>query len=258
MTKKNNDSNRGLIITAAVLALAIVVVVAYIIFRYFVIPDNEADKMAPSVVIQNNGADESPCERIVPSKETLILRERNAKESVEITIEPSNCTEQKIMIDVDKQSVIDVSQNGKTLTVTAVGQGTAIINVQCGGKECSISVTCEFDEELTLSSYEVELTYAGQEVPIYPDNIKRDEISWSVEDDKVAKVSNGVIIAVGESESDTTTVTAEYKGQKAVCTVKCSFKVEENNNTSGNNHNNNNGTSNYDPVINGTGGGVSE
>ena len=62
---------------------------------------------------------------------------------------------------------------------------------------------------------------------------------------------------MGEGESDTTKVTAEYKGQKVVCTVKCSFKVEDEENTSGSDQNNNQ-TDNYDPVINGTGGGVSE
>jgi len=256
--KKNQDSNRGLIITAAVLALAIVIVVAYIIIRFFVIPDNEANNTNPSVTVQDNG-NEVPCTGVVLSKESVTLKERNAKESIEITVEPADCTDQEIAIDVDDvyKSVVDVSLNGKTVTITAVGPGNAIINVMCGDQSCSISVNCEFAEELTLTRDYVELTYAGQEVAIYPDNIRRDEISWSVEDRNVATVSNGVIVAVGEGESDTTKVTAEYKGQKVVCTVKCSFKVEDEENTSGSDQNNNQ-TDNYDPVINGTGGGVSE
>lgn len=48
----------------------------------------------------------------------------------------------------------------------------------------------------------------------------RSEVTWTSSDPKVAKVDNGIVTAVSKGE---VTITAEYEGQKATCTVRCRF-----------------------------------
>ena len=47
------------------------------------------------------------------------------------------------------------------------------------------------------------------------------KVTWNTSDAGVATVENGVVTAVGKG---TATITAEYKGKKAQCIVRCRFE----------------------------------
>lgn len=258
--KKRSDSNKGLIITAAILALAIVAVVIFITLRYFIIPENEAKKSGGSSVTATQGSEkkEIACTGISTGLDgdKIVLKELGETADIKITIEPGDCTDQEIKVDNTNSSAVKADINDKTITLTALAKGDADITIRCGDQSCVVFVSCDFDPTLTLSATEIKLTYEGEKISIYPDDIKRDEISWSVDHDNVVTVSNGDVVAVGEG---TAKIIATYKGQTAECTVICAFedKDSDSDNTgSGNQGSESSGS--FDPVVNGTGGGVSE
>lgn len=258
-SNRSDSGNKGLIIAAAVLALAIVAVVIFITLRYFVIPENESKQSVPTGKVNTNNSQnvstEVACSRIYPSKDNVKLNKEKLSETIDITVEPKDCTNQQIKIkSIDKADIVSAEIEGKSVKLTAIGHGTAVVTINCGEVECIISVTCEIDEILTLTEENVLLTFAGQKISIYPDNIKRDEISWRIDAEKVAKVSNGVVEALGEGKA---VVTATYKGQTVTCNIEVKFEEPTGNDNDSNNTNNdtqNNTTpDNFDPVVNGTG-----
>lgn len=51
--------------------------------------------------------------------------------------------------------------------------------------------------------------------------LSRSGVTWSTGDAAIATVENGVVTAVGEG---TVTITADYYGLSASCTVRCRFE----------------------------------
>lgn len=80
---------------------------------------------------------------------------------------------------------------------------------------------------LKLDREDVSCFAAGEVFTIYAKlgtkTIDRIKITWSTSDPNIATVDNGTVTSVGKGMA---TITAEYDGQKAYCTVRCRFENE--------------------------------
>ena len=145
-----------------------------------------------------------------------------------------------------------------------MGSGQTTVTITCGSVVKTCTVVCWFQEETTapvettqpteppatepeptetkatepavlkLDPEDASCFTAGESFTIYArlgsSTVSRSKVTWTTSDPKVATVENGVVTAVGKG---TATITAEYDGQKAVCTVRCRFENAETKPTEG-------------------------
>lgn len=76
---------------------------------------------------------------------------------------------------------------------------------------------------LLLNAVSMTFTVVGESDDLYCGSIPRELITWESADESVATVDNGVVTAVGVG---TTTISAEYEGQRLECTVGCLVEEE--------------------------------
>ena len=74
--------------------------------------------------------------------------------------------------------------------------------------------------ELKLNRSDITFSSKGEAWPLYNGEIPLTDITWSVGNENVATIKNGTVRAVGPG---TTTVYAEYNGQKVSCIIRCNF-----------------------------------
>lgn len=152
---KNKDpkkTDRGLVIACIALLLAIIAVIVYIAFRFFVPLGGEAKQKTPSqnnvvsdpVVNQDDEEEdkEIPCTDLTLSEISLELNEEGQSVKLEVTVAPADTTD-VLEFASDDETVATVDQEGN---VTAVATGETVINVTCGEKTAMCQVTCTFDE----------------------------------------------------------------------------------------------------------------
>ena len=247
-TNNQNDedtkSNRGLVLLAIMLLLAIIGVVAYIAVRFFA-PISDPNASNPT---DHLGSDiDLSCRDLTLDTYTLVLDQEGVAKLLDVKTTPEKPSE-PVTFSSDNEAVATVNDKGK---ITAVAEGTAKITVTCGNvaKECVVTVqfankdttpettapentTVPEDttvpeestapaEELRLNRKEFTLSYKGETWDLYSGSIPRNQITWSIGDQTVATVDNGKVVAVGNGY---TYVYAEYEGQKVSCQVICSFK----------------------------------
>ena len=209
---KSNGDNRGLVITAIILLLAIIAVAIYIAVQ-LVLPAN-----------QNNGGDPTdpvvqtvPCESITLNMESITLDQKDAVQQILVTANPSNTTDEVIFTS-SNEAVATVTKDG---VVKAVGAGQVVITVKCGDvtKECAVA--CVFDFRLIRT--ELKLTFKGQYELLYAGELDLKQITWTSDDETVATITDGTVTAVANG---TTTVHGEYMGLKVSCIVTCAFTGE--------------------------------
>lgn len=238
---KNADqkNNRGLVITAIVLLLAIIGVVAYIAVRFFG-PLSDPNYGNNPTGTTGQAADLS-CVAITLDAETITLGPEEAR-LLQVTLEPKN-TSDFISFRSEDETVAVVSAAGK---ITAVGEGTTTIVVTCGQITKTCTVVCakptepttptfeptiateetgatEAVEELRLNRSDITFSYKGETWVLYSGNIAKNLITWTSEDESVVTIEDGKAKAVGTS-LDGVWVHAEYEGQKASCLIRCSFQ----------------------------------
>ena len=241
--KDRNDedakSNRGLVVTAIVLLLAIIGVVIYIAVLFFA-PISDPNANNPT---ENLGSNiDLSCRDMTLDTYTVLFDQVGAAKLLDVKTIPEKPSEE-ITYSSDNEAVAIVSNKGK---ITAVAEGTTKITVTCGKvtRECVVTVqlangatenttqnptedtttpdnTTKPAEELRLNRKEFTLSYKGETWDLYTGSIPRNQITWSVGDTSVATVDNGKVTAVGNGY---TYVYAEYDGQKVSCQVICSFK----------------------------------
>lgn len=240
--KKENDSdektNRGLVITAAVLLLAIIGVVIYIAIRFFApisVPDNTGSSTTDT---QQNVIDLT-CKEITLDVETVLFGEVGEARLLYVTVSPENTTD-KITFRSEDENIVTVSDAGK---ITAVAEGTTKIIITCGDvtKECT--VTCQFNEPsssetipdettepvettqpaetIRLNRKDITFDSKGSSWVLYSGSVAKNLITWSSDDETVAVFTDGKVVAVGPGM---TNVHAEFEGQKVSCIIRCSFK----------------------------------
>lgn len=221
-TKKKGKSNKGLVITILVLLLAIIAVIAYNVV-VFIFP----------VMFEKDGADTSavkPSYSYNEPEETLPVLQSITVEPTQILLTTTGQTAKiqvipvpvdavaEVVFSSDNTAVATVDDNG---TVTAVGAGDTVINVISGDISgyCSVSVTLE-DEVFALEQAEYVLTELGELVQIYSGSLPLSDIQWSSDDEEVALIADGCVVAVG---GGTTTVRGVYNGVEASCVIRCEF-----------------------------------
>ena len=244
-TNPDEKSNRGLVITAIVLLLAIIGVVIYIAVRFFGPISGPADNTTTSNTQQN--ADQVLCTDLVLDINTILFEQEGEGRLLQVEPKPKD-TKEPIAFRSENEEVASVSDAGK---VTAVGEGTTKIIITCGNvtKECVVTVQLTEEsssdttedsssdttgddttggeqhdkpaEELRLNRKDITFSVKGESWVLYSGSIAKNLITWSSGDESVVTFIDGKATAVG---GGTTTVYAEYEGQKVSCIIRCSFK----------------------------------
>ena len=211
--KSDDGDNRGLVITAIVLLLAIIAVAIYIVVQLLLPANQGGGSGSPT----NPAVQTIPCESITLNVDTITFDEKGATQKITVTTSPSNTTDDVIFTS-NNDAVVTVSNDG---TVTAVGAGQAVITVKCGDvtKECAVE--CTFSPfEFILNRKELKLTFVGETWVLYAGDLDVKQIVWTTDDASVATIIDGTVKAV---KNGTTTVYGEYNGTKLSCTVTCAF-----------------------------------
>ena len=255
-------NNRGLVIIAIILAIAVLLVGGYIISRFIGGRDAYDNPNAP--VIGTNPSTETtapvetepvetgvPCVGMTVSDASVEFLGINRSWKLSIAATPADTTDELTFTSSD-ENVVTVTPDGR---LTSVGPGTAVITITCGDvvKECQ--VVCDFEIEtepvettepteetteptkettkptepdgsgLKLSHEDVSLFYAGESFSI---SAKFDG-QW-VGNAQVTWSSADPEVAKVENGKVTavgggyTTISATYNGKTAKCIVRCRFE----------------------------------
>lgn len=129
------------------------------------------------------------------------------------------------------EAVATVNQNG---LVTAVSQGSAIITVKSTDGS-NISASCNItvvNPIVSIALSESELTMSAGETKVLsaivsPDNATNPTLKWESTNTDVAKVENGIVVAVADGEADIVVSAANYPGIEAICHVTVRTLVTE-------------------------------
>ncbi len=243
----DKSGNRGLVITAIVLFLAIVAVVCYIVVQFFLPGTGKPDGTTPvtTAPIQTTVQTEPPtvpCKSLKLETDAISLDKKDAAWMIYTRTEPSDTTDMIVFASSD-ETVATVSENGK---VIAVGPGQAIITVTCGDQTVQCTVECTFDlptedttvpEETTLPDVEFALNRSditfnskGDTWMLYSGSLSPTQIVWTTDNAAVATIDNGKVTAVG---GGMTTVYGEYNGEKVGCIIRCNFAATPDTGVSG-------------------------
>ena len=231
------QSNRGLVITAVVLLLAIIGVVIYIAVRFFVPISNVGNN--GSATTENLGSYvDLTCQDITVDATTILFEQAGEARLLSVTLSPKNTTD-KLTYKSEDTSVATVTEKGN---VVAVGNGTTKIIITCGNVTRECVVTCQFVEESTdestestetqvpesseapvvlkLNRSDITFNYKGANWDLYTGDIPRNQITWSSDDETIVTFIDGKAVAVG---GGTTYIHAEYEDQKVSCIIRCNF-----------------------------------
>lgn len=241
-SNKNGEEkdNRGLVIVAIVLLLAIIGVVIYIALRYFA-PISDPNHGGSSTSTTGQNMVDLSCTDLSLDTDTILFEQIGEARLLQVSIEPKN-TSDSIRFRSEDETVATVNEVGK---ITAVGEGTTTIVITCGQitKECT--VTCQLPQESTgventvdttgpeestgpqetlrLNRTDMTLSYKGESWVLYDGDIAKNLITWSSDNENYVTFVDGVVVAVANNP-DGVTVHAEYAGQKVSCIVRCNFK----------------------------------
>lgn len=233
----------GLTVVIIVLLLAIVAVLGYIALRFFIPgislfdkPESSLQETPPAI---ENVQEETPteetgetepdlsCVAVTLSDAQLNFTDAGESATITVTLDPVDTTDALIFSSSDS-SVATVSKDG---IVKAVGEGSAVITVSCGSETTECTVTCIFptedtdDVKISLNRKEITFNTEGQSWVLYDGEISASEITWSSDDNKVATIENGKVVAVGSGD---TTVNATYNNQTVSCVIHCNFESGDN------------------------------
>lgn len=259
-------SNKPLLIVIALLVVAIILVSLYICLR---LPwwaedpfgkKRTQNKPTTTAAVDTTAEPTVPCAGILIDETVIALDEAGQSVKLELKIMPEDTTDELTFISSD-EDVVQVSEDG---ILTAVGSGQAQITVTCGAVEKTCSVVCWFAEETTvptettvppetaapteatkptepketeeavlkLDPVDASCFSVNQTFTIYPrfggSSVSRSKVTWTSSDSSIATVKDGVVTAVGKGVA---TITAEYEGKKATCTVRCRFENSTNQGT---------------------------
>lgn len=180
-------------------------------------PDEEEDEQEAIIA----------CEALTLATSSITFDEAERFYNITVQRSPEGCNEEVSFVSSD-ETIATVNQQGK---VVAINGGTAIITATCGAQTATCLVTCDFiaeEEELgaeqtlpsALNTEDMTLFYPGEQAPLIVSNVPEGAaIAYTSENPSVATVSSsGTITAVG---SGTTTVRAEFDGEKLECIVRC-------------------------------------
>lgn len=239
---KKNDKNKPLLIIAFVLAAAIIAVVLYIVFHFFA-PFGQASDPG---VTQPSASDTLPaestedttqptiediyCSDLSITKDEIELNTIGASYLLDVTASPADTTD-KIYFESEDEAIATVSDEG---LVTFVAEGQTRIIITCGSIQKAVDVVCveqtepteettEATEptefvELKLNREDFSLFYIGESWIVYDGELDVKEIIWTSDNESIATVADGKVVATGFGM---TTIYAQYGEQKVSCIVRC-------------------------------------
>lgn len=176
-----------------------------------------------SVTVENVSVD---CESIILSETSITLTDRS-QHDITATVTPDNCT-YEVSWSSEDNNIVTIDNGGH---MTAVANGTTNIIATCGSKSASCSVTVSLEEvnvpctSIQLSSDTLIFTGNGSQTltcTVTPENTT-DTITWSSDNESVATVNNGIVIAIGNGSC---TITANCGNYSDTCSVEVSGIVE--------------------------------
>ena len=165
-----------------------------------------------------------------------ILTRVGQREKLDVTITPSNATNQKLSWSNSNMDVVSIDANGY---VTAKKNGTAVITAMATDGSgvygnCSVYVTITEGNKvqgITLSQSSATLTKKGQQIPltatISPADAKNKDLLWSSDNTSVATVNSGIVTAVGNGTATITAAATDGSGAYATCRVTVKMSVED-------------------------------
>ena len=252
--KPQRNPNRPLWIVIIILLLSIILVGAYIAFRFgqgmglFLPTQTEAPTTTASVPTETTVPPTVPCAGINLDTTVIALDDVGQQHQIGLRLIPGKTTDVPVFVSQDP-AVAEVDENGM---LTAVGYGQTTVTITCGEIVQECTVMCWFADATTappettapteppettkateatepavlkLDQEDVSCFTEGEVFTLYArfggKSVSRSKVTWSTSDPKIAKVDNGTVTAVGKG---TATITAEYNGMKAVCTVRCRFE----------------------------------
>lgn len=253
---KTKKRHGGMLVVAVILLMAIIIAGGYIVFRFF-IPNNfiyegtdhftvptsaqgiddtieaipeDTDAATTTQAAEVNAVSTS----IILSDTQITLQEAGQTYELLVTLEPAD-TGNVLSITSSNPAVASVDANG---IITANGEGTAKIIVTCADARAECTVVCTFEthasitevsepEEpvsnggLSLNRREITFDMEGQSWVLYNGgDISVFDITWSSDDDTVATIVNGKVVAVANGD---TKVYGTYDDQVVSCIIHCKF-----------------------------------
>ncbi|MBQ7331049.1 MAG: Ig-like domain-containing protein [Oscillospiraceae bacterium] len=263
-------TSKGLVAVVVLLLIAIVAVVIYIGIQFFDLDlgmnsdpaDSNSTGASESQVSTDAGQSDStdagvPCTKLQLSNPILEFLDVSDKWTLEVEVEPLDCTEEISFVSSDS-AVVTVTKSGeKAGLVQPVGNGEATITVTCGSMsaECKVScklagftdpsqpsdptkpsgpVTGEFNFEFNTKytdpssgKYDTTFDQKGYVWRAYKSSLTIDptDITWISDNPEVCTVDEkGLVTMVGPG---TTEVHAQYNGKTVSCIVRCTFKASD-------------------------------
>ena len=219
---EKEPSNKGLVITIFVLLLAIAAVIVYIALTFFG-PDFTVNDLREEVLPSTRvteATEDLRCKEIQLQTSEFVLDEIGAQVQLAPMLIPAN-TNELCTYFTDNDAVATVNATG---LVTAITSGEATITISCGSAstQCKVIVS-EPATPFALNFTDISFSQVGDSCLLYEGLIDPNEIIWASEDETIAVVQNGTVIAAG---AGTTTIYASYNGETATCIVRCDFEEE--------------------------------
>jgi uncharacterized protein YjdB len=157
------------------------------------------------------------------NKTTMVI-DTGSTETLSVSFEPSNATNQNVSWSSSNEDIATVSMNG---TVTGLAEGSAVItaSTEDGNKTaaCSVSViTPVAVTGVSLNKDALELNIGTSETlsaNISPANATNQNITWSSSDASVATVSESGLVSGITAGEAVITVTTEDGSFSAICAV---------------------------------------
>lgn len=250
---RKGGSNKGLMIAALVLLLAIVAMIGFIVIRYFDPFGGDGQKQTDSPMTTTTAPEHAapktiPCTELKVSSSVVELEAVNEAWLLNVTLMPADTTDQ-VTYESSDDTIATVSDKGR---ITAVGPGQAVITITCGEQEVKCRVVCNFagettaeqtdpsettaptevddpttgDEGLKLNREDITMSKKGETWQLYSGSLGLNQITWTSDDETIATIEGGKVTAVGPGM---TKVYGEYNGTKVSCIIRCVFPAEGDN-----------------------------
>ena len=214
--ERSSGAKIGLLVVLIALILVVIAIATYVVITLVGGSNTPESDPTPSQTVNN------PCQAIVLPQKEIILENVGDTHQLNARKSPVNSTDE-LAYESSDTDVVTVDAQG---LLEAVGEGTAIITITCGNveTECQITVgSTEVEKTLQLNRQEIIFTKQGDTWQFFAGDISVEDIEWSSDDESVALVSGGLVVAIGEGE---TIVHAMYGELTATCIVKCDFNAE--------------------------------